>query len=563
MHTVLDWIDHAADDRGIHFPDSGTGWSFVSYTTLAGEAHRVASLLHAHGAQPGDVASLLVSEVRDFAPAFLGTMLAGLTPAPVASPLTFQGNDRYTEHVTDILRVAEPALVLSDASLSEIAEKVSAELDGGSVVLLEGSAELPIEDSARRTPADLGLLQFTSGSSGTPKGVRVTRDNLAANVRSIHEWLGTTAADSCSSWLPLYHDMGLIGTFLGSLTAQIDLWLMSPLDFVRDPLRWLEAHGRHGATMTTAPNFGYGYTAKRVRPQDLEGMDFSHWRVAMNGAERIDPRAAAAFGALLAPQGFRTTAFAPCYGLAEATLAVSGVAPGTGARTVRLEGGLHPGRPVLPTGRGRLGTAHPDGGANWLTSCGPALPGTTVDVVDEDGVPLPEGHFGEIRIRGTSVAAGYRSSAPDASSNFTDGGLRTGDSGFLLEGELFVVGRVGDSIKVRGRKVHAEDLETALTVIDGIPSGRCAVALGTTGEAHHLVAVVESGETGWLDGALAVARAATDDTVRVTVVRTARGGIPRTSSGKPRRRLLWRRFQDGEAIGEIVHGTAPAAPVTG
>lgn len=170
MHTVLDWLDHAADDRGIHFSDSGTGWSFVSYTTLAGEAHQVASLLHAHGAQPGDVVSLLVSEVRDFAPAFLGTMLAGLTPAPIASPLTFQGNDRYTEHVTDILKVAEPALILSDASLSEIAEKSSTQLDGGSAVLLEGSAELSIEDSARRAPADLGLLQFTSGSSGTPKG---------------------------------------------------------------------------------------------------------------------------------------------------------------------------------------------------------------------------------------------------------------------------------------------------------------------------------------------------------------------------------------------------------
>lgn len=124
------------------------------------------------------------------------------------------------------------------------------------------------------------------------------------------------------------------------------------------------------------------------------------------------------------------------------------------------------------------------------------------------------------------MASGYRSSVPDASSNFTDGGLRTGDSGFLLDGELFVVGRVGDSIKVRGRKVHAEDLETALTVIDGIPSGRCAVALGTTGEAHHVVAVVESGEAGWLDGALAVVRAATDDTVRVTVVRTARAASP-------------------------------------
>jgi acyl-CoA synthetase (AMP-forming)/AMP-acid ligase II len=407
---------------------------------------------------------------------------------------------------------------------------------------------------ARRSP--LALLQFTSGSSGTPKGVRVTQENLIDNIRSFLGWLRVTPDDACSSWLPLFHDMGLIGTFLGSVVAQIDLWLMSPVDFVRSPARWLECHGRLGATITSAPNFGYGYAAQRTGPEELAGMDFGRWRAALAGAERIDPRVFARFTAALASHGFRATALAPCYGLAESTLAVSGVVPGSSPRIVRVAGPLRTGEPVDIAEQGTLGVDCPDDSSGWLTSCGAPVPGATVQIVDGGGAPLPAGHFGEIRVSGGSVAAGYRSPDPGASAAFTADGLRTGDSGVMLGGEVFVVGRVGDSLKARGRKVHAEDLELALSAVPGIRPGRCLVALGDHDGAGHALLMVESTDTSWLDGALAVVRAAIDEAVRVTVVAAGRGSIPRTSSGKPQRRLVWRQLHEELLPGDVVYRSA-------
>ncbi|MFJ1702300.1 AMP-binding protein [Kitasatospora sp. NPDC088346] len=554
-------MDNASVDRGIHFFRNERGWEFRSYAELAGQAGRVAAFLVGQGARPGDVVSLLLSEVEDFVPAFLGTMLAGLTPSPIASPVTFQGVGNYSSHVADIVRTAGSALLLADAELAEVARQAVALSGRGRTVVLGDVAELPEAPLVRRPEPDVALLQFTSGSSGTPKGVQVSPENLAGNVRAIHGWLGITPEDSCSSWLPMYHDMGLVGTFLGSVVAQIDLWLMTPLEFIRSPLRWIEAHGSNGVTVTTAPNFGYAYAARRVRPDDLAGMDFSRWRVAMNGAERIVPKAASDFAALLGPHGFRPEAFAPCYGLAESTLAVTGVRPGTGARAIRLTGGLRTGEPVRVIEQGTLGDPLPEDGPAWLTSCGAAVPGAIVDVVDEEGAALPDGTFGEIRVRGTSVALGYRSLQEGASSNFTPDGLHTGDSGFLLDGELYVVGRVGDSLKIRGRRVHAEDVEAGLTAVPGVPVGRCAVALGGSEQAHRAVLLVEAAGDQWLAPALGVLRSVLDGSVEVTVVRVQRGGIPRTSSGKPRRRLIWRQFQDGEVGGDVLHGElATAAP---
>jgi acyl-CoA synthetase (AMP-forming)/AMP-acid ligase II len=552
---LLEWIEAPSTSRGIHYAGAAGEWTFQPYSELAADAHRVAGMLRELGGKPGAVVSLLVADSRRFVPAFLGTMLAGLTPSPIASPLTFRDASRYTEHVVKIVRAAGPAILLSDPTLRDVAGQVVERTGAGTPALLDRVADLPFEESARAVPAEVALLQFTSGSSGLPKGVRVTPENLVGNIHAIHARLGTTPSDACSSWLPLYHDMGLIGTFLGSVVAQIDLWLMSPLDFVRSPVRWLECHGRHGATLTAAPNFGYGYASRRATPGDLAGMDFSGWRVAMNGAERIDARATADFTDLLGPHGFRASAFVPAYGLAEATLAVSAVRAGDQARIVRPAGGLRPGEAVTIAASGVLGVDRPAGGESWLASCGPPLAGTAVQVVDERGLPLPDGHFGEIRVQGPSVALGYQS-RDGAACDFTPGGLHTGDSGFILGGEVFVVGRVGDSIKIRGRKVYAEDLEAALAGVPGIHAGRCLAALGTAGGADHAVVVIEAADSGWLDGALAVLRAATDDVVRVTIVRGARGSIPRTSSGKPRRRLVWQQHLDRRLSGDIVYSAA-------
>ncbi|WP_328914613.1 MULTISPECIES: AMP-binding protein [unclassified Streptomyces] len=564
MNTVLDWLDDPVPERGIHYyrPD---GWRLRSYQEIAGNARRIAALLRASGVTRG-VVSLQIEDPETFVPAFLGTMYAGLTPSPIASPVTFTNHDAYTDHAAAVLAAAAPAAVLTDTAMRPLAAGACAKAGLGEPLVLP--EELPDEQQQARYDAELALLQFTSGSSGTPKGVRVTAGNLAANVRAIHGWLGVTAEDSCSSWLPLYHDMGLIGTFLGSVVAQIDLWLMTPLDFIRSPTRWLECHGKHAVTITTAPNFGYGYAASRVREPALEGTDFSTWRVAMSGAERVDPRVAADFAARLDPYGFRPSAFTPCYGMAETTLAVTGVVPGKGARIVRPAGPMATGSPVTVTGSGTLGVDRPEDPARWITSCGAPVPETGLEIVGEDGKPLPEGSFGEIRVTGPSVALGYQSPDPNASAPFTADGLHTGDAGFVLDGELYVIGRIGDSLKVRGRKVHAEDLEAALAAVPGVPAGRCAVALGSWRGQGRAVAVVETQDDSWLPAATAMLRTVLDDSVAVTVLRTRRGVIPRTSSGKPRRRLMWQQAGDGTLPGDVLHDTfqdtaGPATAGTG
>jgi acyl-CoA synthetase (AMP-forming)/AMP-acid ligase II len=567
LNTVLDWLDDPVAERGVHYYRAD-GWHLRGYREIADHARRIAALLRASGVTRG-VVSLQVEDPETFVPAFLGTMYAGLTPSPIASPVTFTNHDAYSDHAAAVMAAAAPAAVLTDTAMSPLAADscVKAGLPAP-LVIPESYAELPDAAEAVRRDAELALLQFTSGSSGTPKGVRVTADNLAANVAAIHGWLGVTSEDSCSSWLPLYHDMGLIGTFLGSVVAQIDLWLMTPLDFIRSPARWLEAHGKHAVTITTAPNFGYGYATSRVREADLAGSDFSTWRVAMSGAERVDPRVAADFAAKLNPYGFSTASFTPCYGMAETTLAVTGVVPGSGAKIVRPAGDLVIGEPVTVTGSGVLGFDRPEDPARWLSSCGVPVPETAVEIVDDEGKPLPDGSFGEVRVSGASVALGYQSPDPDASAPFTENGLHTGDAGFLLGGELYIVGRIGDSLKVRGRKVHAEDLEAQLAAVPGVPAGRCAVALGSSGGRGRAVAVVESAGDEWLPAVTTMLRTSLDASVAVTVLRARRGVIPRTSSGKPRRRLMWQQAGDGTLPGDVLYDTfasptpAPAATST-
>ena len=560
MEDVVDWLQEPAADRGIHFSERGDGWTYRSYAGLARQAKQIASLLRGSGVRQGDVVSLVVAEPRDFVPAFLGTLVAGAVASPIASPLT-SPSSRYTEHVAQILAVARPTAVLSDAALSTITREAVG-LVGGQpkVITMDGFEQLSEARPVRIPASGLQLLQFTSGSSGTPKGVKVSRANLTSNVSSILTWLAVTENDVAASWLPTYHDMGLVGTLLGSVAAQVDLWMMSPVDFVRSPLRWIELFGRRGATVTASPNFGYGLVAKKVAPDDLAGMDFSRWRVAGSGAERVDPKVTAAFARLLEPHGFRSTAFTPSYGMAEATLAVSGVRPGSPCRMIRHDGNLRPGEPVAIMQTGILGRHLPQT-PGWLSSCGSPLPGVIVDVLDEQGRLLPEGHFGEIRVQSPGVAQGYAAASADASSNFTPEGLRSGDGGFVLDGEVFAVGRLGESMKIRGRVVHAEDVEQLLWEVEGIGLGRCAVALGATSDGNKALLVVESEDAGWLEDALGVVRSATDVDLPVDMVRVTRGGIPRTSSGKPRRRHIWSLFHDDALARRARPASLVAQPV--
>jgi acyl-CoA synthetase (AMP-forming)/AMP-acid ligase II len=560
---VLDWLSRPRDDRGLRLLGPDGDWHFHSYTDLARSVHRVSARLRAVGAEPGDVVSLIQADPLTFIASFWGVLAAGMVPSPLATPLSFGPDERYLAHLGAILPVAEPAAILTDDVLGDLVAAARTSDRRPPVVLRLDLGELTDEGDLSITPAApdrLALLQFTSGSTGTPKGVRISRRAFDANVDAIRAWVGWRDEDVFASWLPLYHDMGLIGGMVTPIVSGADLFLMTPAQFIRSPRTWLECFGRHGATMTTSPSFGYGYTARRVRPAELEGLDFSGWRVAILGAERIEPAAVAAFCRLTAPQGFDPAALVGAYGLAEVTLAACGTTPGQGARLVRAESTVLPmGERVKVADTGRLG---PDGvhGVGWMTACGTPLSGLRLRIVDDEGSELADGSFGEIVVSGNCLADGYLL-ADGTLVDFTPDGLRTGDSGFRLDGELYVVGRLGESMKVRGASLHAEDLELELAELEGMPRVRCAVAFGHSDDADLAVVFVgREVNDDWVRTATERIRILTAGTAQPLVLVGGPGAITQTSSGKPRRRTMWTELLSGDAGRWTVrHGRLPVA----
>jgi acyl-CoA synthetase (AMP-forming)/AMP-acid ligase II len=365
---------------------------------------------------------------------------------------------------------------------------------------------------ARPAP-ELGLLQLTSGSSGPPRGVCIPLPALEANIAAIRAWLEMTPDDATASWLPVHHDMGLIGCLLTPFVNGSDVRLLQPEDFVRDPLRWLRCFGDEGAALSATPAFGLAHVARRVQSETLRGWDLSRWRTLIVGAERLSPTALEEFERLLAPAGFPTTALRPAYGLAEATLAVTGLPLGERWRATRGAGAA-----VVGSGR--------------------PLAGVSIRVVDGARRPLREGRVGEIAVTGASVAAGYAGDGRSpALTCFRDGVLYTGDAGFLADGQLFVLGRLGDALKMRGLTVFAEEVEAAV-VAEGLPSRRVGVALGYRGNVPTAFVALEAARADWAARAASAVRRMLPEAEAV-VAEVSPGTIPRTTSGKTRRRALW------------------------
>lgn len=548
---LLDWLNDPATDRGIRFANDEGDWDYATYEELARGAYGVASLLAEHGLRRGGVVSIVAPTRPSFVTAFFGTLLAGGTPSPLVPPFYFASPELYVRHTAALLETASE-MMLTDESLSEIVGKAHAAAGLPDNPLIIEQAE-GVDTFERRPQSDLALLQFTSGSSGVPRGVQVTWDNLVANVEMIRGSIDWSADDIGAGWLPLYHDMGLIGCLITPVAHQRDIWIMRPDHFVRDPMLWLERFGRHGATLTAAPNFCFAYAAKRLRHEQLEGMDFSAWRAAIIGAERLDPGALGKFTALLEPFGFHRRVFLPAYGLAEATLAVSIQDPDKVARVLRPDWSeIRFGDPVTVTGDTQLGDSQLGDGAGWLIGCGHPLPGVKVTVADENGGTLSDGLLGELTVTGSTIASGYAAGAESSSTSLTGGLLRTGDAGFIWDGELFVVGRLGDSIKIRGRTVYAEDIEARLTALPSVPKGRTVVIPGWRRGEESVTVVVETDPGEWMKAAMQLLRSEIGMETPVSIVTGPVGTIPRTSSGKPRRRVLWQAVADGTLEGVAV-----------
>lgn len=533
MSTLLGWLTDPHPERGVRIADDRGGWEFVPYRELAASARRTGAAMRAAGLRPGEVVCLVLPGPRAFLTALFGAWAAGATAAPLAPP-SFQGRAEYVTQLRAVLAQAAPALVVAD---EEAHEPVAEALGAAPWTPEEGPDEAPA------APAPLALLQFTSGSTGRPRGVRVSWRNLEANrvlQRRLIDW---RAGEGIASWLPLHHDMGLIGCCLFAVAAQAPLWLMRPDQFIRDPARWLACFGPGGAAHSAAPSFAFAYAARRVRPERLAGLDLSGWRSVCVGAEPVDAAALDAFARFAAPAGFSPDAYLPSYGLAEHTLAVT--AGGAPVRLVRPDwASLRFGGRVWIEESRTLGGAPVPPGGGWLVGHGLPAPqdAVTVRVLDEDGAALPAGHLGEIGLAGPSVTLGYQHAA--CTPRRGPGELRTGDAGFVHDGQLYVLGRMGDSLKLRARSVFVEDLDAKVAAAAGLDRDRVAVVA-----AHHegrpAVAVfVEEPSGTWAAGVTEALRAELGPEPALTLVSGRRGLIQRTTSGKPRRRHLWQLLQE-------------------
>lgn len=531
MKELIGWLSEPRAGRGVRI--AGAERELREYPEIARSARRVAAALIEDGVRPGDVVCVLVPTGFDALAAFFGVWVAGATPCLI-SPPTFTAEDGYAAHVAAVLTQAAPRLTVTSPDLVPITARAMAEagLAGEPWTLRAAETE-----AAQVEPGELALLQFTSGSSGSPRGARVTWANLAANIALIRDWLDWRDGDVTASWLPLYHDMGLIGCLLTPITAQCDLWLMRPNQFIREPLRWLECMAV--AQHTAAPPFALDYVVRRVRPEQIKGLDLSGWRNVIVGAELIDPEVLDNFARLTEPAGFRRGAYRTAYGLAEATLAVTAHCGDVAPLAVRPEvATLGAGQPVTITGLGRVGEELPGGRAGWVVGCGRPRDGFTVQILDDTGIPLPAGHLGEIAVTGPSVVDGYHAGRAGGSTRFAGAELRTGDAGFLYDGQLFVLGRMGDSLKVRGRSVYVEDLEAAVAQETGLARNRFAVVSAPTTGGARVALLAESAPGDWVPTARKALTARLGQDVAVTVVSGRSGLVARTTSGKPRRALL-------------------------
>jgi fatty-acyl-CoA synthase len=492
---------------------------------------------------PGTHIGILGATSRPLVTAIQAAWLCGGAAVVLPLPMRLGSIEEFAAQTRARIRNADVALVLVDPDLAPFVEPKP---DDPPFVLLTEAATGYKPDHFDR-PADdpdaLAILQFTSGSTADPKGVMLPNGTVGANLDAIAEAAELDVDDDVLvSWLPLYHDMGLIGLMSLPMTTGADLVLAPPQDFLASPTRWVEWMSQYGGTATAGPNFSYALAARALRRHP--GLDLSRWRVGLNGAEPVDPDAVEAFCAAGVRHALDPRSVFCAFGMAEATLAVTFPVPMTGMATDCVD------RRVLETDRYAAPAEPGYPGARRLARLGKPVPGLQIRIVDPSGRPMREREVGELQIKGTSVTPGYYK-RPDATADtFTsDGWLRTGDLGYRVEGELVVCGRIKDVIIVGGRNVFPEDVERAVAGVAGVRPGN-VIAFGVEGRKgkEALVVVAETrGEDGQ-DVRRQVAERVLDAVGLPTseVVLVAPGTLPKTSSGKLQRSLCRTRYLGAE-----------------
>jgi 1-acyl-sn-glycerol-3-phosphate acyltransferase len=531
----------------------------ITFGELYARASAVASELCERGLEVGQTVAVMLPTCADFFYAFAGILLAGGIPVPLYPPFRADRIAEYATRQANILRNAEARFLITFRQAQGLArllqprvpsllEILNAERLANVPVRGEptGAGWQPVKNLAHRAHGeDIAFLQYTSGSTGDPKGVTLTHANLLANIRSIIAGLEVHSQDVVVSWLPLYHDMGLIGAWLAPLYFGVPVVAMSPLAFLSRPQRWLRAIHEHRGTLSPAPNFAYELCVRKIQDEELEGLDLSSWRGALNGAELVQASTLERFAGRFARCGFRREAFLPVYGLAEASLAVSAPRVGSGYTVDRVE------RDALES-EGHAVPARNGGATVEFVSAGKALPDVEVRIVNSDGRDVGERTVGQLWFKGPSATSGYyRNEEATRTLIREDGWLDSGDRAYCADGEIYITGRAKDVIIKAGRNLYPHEIEEIVGRVQGVRAG-CVVAFGVRGETsgtEKLIVAAEARNPSEAKQIAAVivrevdqAIGAPPDSVEVLTPHS----IPKTSSGKLRRVETRRLFLEGK-----------------
>jgi fatty-acyl-CoA synthase len=560
-------------ERGYVFvkPD-GTERS-CTFKEIHALAEKRAAQLHARGLKKGDRVCLAVPDPDEFVLSFLGAVMGGIVPVPISPQLSFKNIEGYHDTIAHIANASGASMLLTTTTTKQYVEPAAPRAkELKSVVTIDELAgtESPERVDVDITPNDLAFLQFTSGSTSRPKGVMVTHRNLAWNSQCfmIDGLAKDSSFDKGVTWLPLFHDMGLIGFAIGTVFTDVPVVFIPTASFVRNPRIWLDKIHTHKGTITYAPNFAYQLVTKRIKDKDVAELDLSTLHRAGTGAEPIQARTMREFAAKLAPAKFDPRAFLPSYGMAEATLAITFVPRMTGVRTDSIE------KASLETGVVKPGSDQE------LVNCGRPFPEHHLAIVDESGKKLGDRQVGQIITKGPSVSAGYYNEPELTAEAFKPGPdgdtwLYTGDLGYTVTdadgvSEVFICGRLQDMIIIRGRNFYPNDLEWVVSELPSVRRGNVVAFSvdvdGPEGRSEQLVVCAEAFQSDAEALKQSISEAILSNfslnTHEVAIV--PQGTLPRTSSGKPQRRKTKQMYLDGTLPrARAVQGTSDTTSDTG
>ena len=549
--TLPEALDYAArGETGLDFYSvRGELTAALPYRVLREESLLLARCLLGRGLAAAERVAIVAETHPDFVRAFFACQYAGLVPAPLPLPQAFGGRANYVAHIRRLVSEAGATALLAPAALIDWLLPLAAELGlrlCATVAELAQATASPLP-LPRVAPDDVAYLQFSSGSTRFPIGVVVLHKALMANIAAIlRHGLEIRPDDRAVSWLPFYHDMGLVGFLLSPLAGQITVDFLATADFARRPLLWLSLISRGRATISYSPSFGYDLCTRRERQASVQELDLSCWRIAGIGGDMIRPGVLQAFADAFAPYGFRNDAFLPSYGMAEATLAISFAPVGRGIETdiVDLDRLEQEDVAALPS--------NPAGRARTVVLCGRALPGHEIEIRDLSGRMQPDRRVGRIFARGPSLMRGYDGRPDDTLSVLSaEGWLDTGDLGYRLDGALAVTGRAKDLIIINGRNIWPQDLEwTIEQTVPGVRTGNVAAfSIDENGQEILILAAEARALSDQATGETLTAAIA--DTVRAQhgldgrVVLLPPGTLPYTSSGKLSRSAVRQRYLAG------------------